>query len=158
MKELPAFSGDDNVGYMFNQYGFGDADKALNRPGVYAGEAVLNFAEAIAGGGADKAKALLKRALERSSAEIARGLEHPKTDEDLVAHFAARAAQAGWLVSKSGQGIVEAEKGKDGTRRLAPKNDLITDFDSLAQKKGWPEVAKDIDQVKTALAGLGVLD
>lgn len=155
--ELKKFTGDDNVGYMFNQYGFGDADKALNRPGVYAGQAVLNFAEAIAGS-PDKAKALLQRSLERPSSEIAKGLENPKTDEDLVAHFAARAAQAGWLVSKSGQGIVEAEKGKDGTKRLAPKNDLITDFDSLAAKKGWPEVAKDVDQVKTALWGLGVLN
>jgi hypothetical protein len=143
---------------MFNQYGFGDVDKALNRPGIYAGEAVLNFAEALAGGGGERAKVLLKRALERPSSEIAKGLENPKTDEDLLCHFAARAAQAGWLVSKTGQGIVEAEKGKDGTKRMAPKNDLITDFDSLAAKKGWPEVAKDIDQVKTALWGLGILN
>ncbi len=117
----------------------------------------MNFAEAIAGD-AKGAKALLLRALERPASEIAAGLAAPKTDEDLVAHFAARAAQAGWLVSKTGQGIVEAEKGKDGTKRFAPKNDLITDFDALAQKKGWAEVAKDIDQVKTALWGAGILD
>ena len=63
-----------------------------------------------------------------------------------------------WHLHCPGQGIVEAEKGKDGTKRMAPKNDLITDFDSLAARKGWPEVAKDVDQIKTALWGLGVLN
>ncbi len=149
-----------NNGWMFNEYGFGDADKALNRPGVYAGEAVLEFAKSIAG---DKgAAALLKRSLERSPAELAAALENPKTTEDLVVAFSARAAQAGWLVSKTGQGIVEAnhsnpDKAAKGLNRVGPKNDLITDFDSLAAKKGWAEVAKDLDQVKTALWGAGVL-
>jgi hypothetical protein len=149
-----------NNGWMFNEYGFGDADKALNRPGVYAGEAVLEFAKSIAG---DKgAAALLKRSLERSPEELAKALSNPKSTEDLVVAFSARAAQAGWLVSKTGQGIVEAhhsnpEKAAKGLNRVGPKNDLITDFDSLAEKKGWAEVAKDLDQVKTALWGAGVL-
>ncbi len=157
---LKSFVADDNNGWMFNQYGFGDADKALNRPGVYAGQAVLDFAGALAGSGA--AKALLDRALNRSPAELAAALAGPKTTEDVVAQFAARAAQTGWLVSKGGQGIVEAnhadpKKAEKGVSRFAPKNDLMTDFNSLAASKGWPQVAKDIDQVKAYLQGAGIL-
>lgn len=158
---IKAFVTDDNNGWMFNQYGFGDADKALNRPGVYAGQAVLDFAKGIAGSEAG-AKALLERSLNRSATELAAGLARPRTTEDVVAQLAARAAQTGWLVSKAGQGLVEAshsdpKKAEKGLSRFAPRNDLITDFDSLAAKKGWVEVAKDIDQVKTFLRGAGVL-
>lgn len=160
MAAIKNFVTNDNNGWMFNQYGFGDGDKALNRPGVYAGQAVLEFAQSIAG--EKGAKALLQRALERSPEELAKALESPKSNEDLVVAFSARAAQAGWLVSKTGQGIVEAnhanpDKAAKGLSRVGPKNDLITDFDSLAAKKGWKEVAKDLDQVKTALWGAGVL-
>ncbi len=157
---VKAYVTDAGNGWMFNEYGFGDADKALNRPGVYAGAAVHEFAVQLAGNGA---KGLLKRALDRSPDDLAKALADPKTTEDLVACFAARAAQAGWLVSKAGQGIVEAnhanpDKAAKGVNRLGPKNDLMTDFDALAAKKGWPEVAKDLDQVKTALWGQGLLD
>ncbi|MDP2342417.1 MAG: hypothetical protein Q8O67_15785 [Deltaproteobacteria bacterium] len=162
MAAIKAFVTDANNGWMFNEYGFGDTDKALNRPGVYAGQAVLDFATSIAGT-PNKAKALLERALNRSAADLGKALENPTSTEDMLAQFAARAAQTGWLVSKGGQGIVEAnhadpKKAEKGVARFAPKNDLMTDFNSLAAKKGWAEVAKDIDQVKTALQGAGVLN
>lgn len=81
------------------------------------------------------------------------------TEQLATLQFSARAAQAGWLTSKLGQGIVEAHhsdpvKAEKGLSRFAPKNDLITDFDSLAAKKGWAEVAKDIDQIKNATTRL----
>jgi len=97
---------------------------------------------------------LLKKA--ESELRIADEASQLSTEQLALLQFAARAAQAGWLTSKLGQGIVEAHhsnpaKAEKGVSRFGPKNELITDFDALAAKKGWSEVAKDVDQVKNAV-------
>lgn len=141
-------------------WGFGGADKALNRPGLYAGEATLKFAEALDKGNGEQ---LLASVLSKPQDELASLLANPEKanpKEAAVAQFAARAAQLGWLSSKLGQGIVEAHNPKkeaNSLKRWAPGNDLITDFNSLEAKKGWGEVAKDLDQIKAFAIGTGVL-
>ena len=104
------FNGGLNDAGNWDFWGFGATDVALNLPGVYAGEAVTRFADILAEGAGTE---LLNRMLSRTSQEI-EGLLQGQGDskESALASFSARAAQAGWLVSKLGQGIVEAHNPK----------------------------------------------
>ncbi|MEW5849162.1 MAG: hypothetical protein AB2A00_10115 [Myxococcota bacterium] len=148
---LKALIADGNNGWMFGAYGWGKSDTALNMPGRYAAEATLKFAHALAGGD------------EREGARLMDKLFDPRTDQAallasndgnlaLLAQFAARAAQAGWLTSKIGQGIVEAHHAKPEKAAKGPdrwNHKLITDFNTLSATKGWVEVAKDLDQIES---------
>ena len=139
---------DDNGQWEF--WGFGSTDVALNIIGAYAGEATLNFANAITDGDGE---GLLIKLLSRSAEEI-EGLLQGTGDsqETALAAFSARTAQLTWLVSKLGQGIVEAhnpKKAEASVKRWAPVNNLITTFDAMAKTEGWQQVAKDIDQIKS---------
>lgn len=147
-------------GWMFNGalnekgtwefWGFGKTDIALNLPGVFAGKAAIDFAQIIADG---RERPLMERMLSRDPAEMKKLLEGVgSADEVALAAFSARAAQLGWLVSKIGQGIVEAhnpKKESSAIKRWAPMNSLITNFDRMAKERGWGETAKDIDQIRS---------
>ncbi|MDL1871606.1 hypothetical protein FBR05_05330, partial [Deltaproteobacteria bacterium PRO3] len=146
--ELGRFVRDENKAWMFG--GFGDLDHALNLPGVYAGQALVKFATALAGD-RKRGKALLQRFYDASSEDLQKLMEKPEGELGLLVHFAARAAQASWLVSKLGQGGVEAAVGKDAKALSRWTGDLIAPFDTMAAKKGWAEVVKDLDQARTYL-------
>ena len=147
-------------GWMFNGalndkgtwefWGFGKTDIALNLPGVFAGKAAMDFAQIIADG---RERPLMERMLSRDPAEMEKLLNGAgNADEVTLAAFSARAAQLGWLVSKIGQGIVEAhnpKKESSAIKRWAPANSLITNFDKMAKERGWGETAKDIDQIRS---------
>ncbi len=148
---LGQFVLDANNGWMFAP--MGDLEQALNRPGIHAGKALLQFARALAGS-LDGAKGLLQRFYDSSPEQLRELLEQPKGELGLIVQFAARAAQTGWLVSKLGQGYVEAIAGKDQKAVSRWTNDLVTPFDQMAAKKGWAEVVKDLDQMRTYLQHL----
>lgn len=155
-QDLAAFVKNDDNGWMFNQWGFGDVDRMMNVAGVYAGNAVKSMALEMCGGDKTAASQLLDDALNRSDDALAKALESPQSDADFLAQFSARAAQLTWKSAKTGVGITEAHNPKKEDRvpgKFSPGNDLITDFDSMAANKGWPEVAKDIDQIRTFLRG-----
>lgn len=159
----PKTDGDfwNNNGWMFaggfddrgdwGFWGFGDTNQALNRPGVHAGEATLDVAEALDKGNGER---LLASTLAKDPSQW-------NDNEKVVGNFALRAAQLGWLSSKLGQGIVEAHNPKKEHKaagRWAPGNDLITDFNSMREAKGWNEVAKDLDQIKSFAVSSGILN
>jgi hypothetical protein len=144
------FAGGFNDNKEWGFWGFGATDQALNRPGVYAGEASLKVAEALDKGNGEQ---LLASTLSKDPAQW-------NDNEKIVGNFALRAAQLGWLTSKLGQGVVEAHNPKKEAKaagRWAPGNDLITDFNSMAEAKGWNEVAKDLDQIKSFATSSGIL-
>lgn len=151
----------ENQGWMFNGglgedgqwsfWGFGNADQALNRPGLYAGEASLAVATAVAGGG-EGGEDLLASTLSKDPA-------HWNASEQLIGNFGARAAQLGWMSSKLGQGVVEAHNPKKEAKapgRWAPGNNLITDFNTLRERNAG-EIVKDLDQIQSFAVGKGIL-
>lgn len=142
-----------NVNNMRALTSFGDIDRALNLPGVYAGEATVEFAKALSGGSLAKTRLLLQSTFDRSPAELQRLLEHPLGEQGLLAQFAARASHASWLVSKLGQGYVEAVagQGEKAVTRWGGKNELVASFNDVAARRGWVETAKDLQQTKSFL-------
>lgn len=146
--EIGRFVRDEGNAWMFGS--FGDLDHALNLPGVYAGQALVKFATALAGD-RKQGKALLQRLYDASPEALRRLMEKPEGKLGLLCHFAARAAQAAWLVSKLGQGCVEAAAGKDAKALSRWTGDLIAPFDEMAERKGWAEVVKDLDQARNYL-------
>lgn len=144
------FNGALNDNGVWEFWGFGKTDIALNLPGVFAGKAAMEFAEIITDGDGLR---LMDRMLSQDPAEMEKLLEGVgSADEVTLAAFSARAAQLGWLVSKIGQGVVEAhnpKKESSAIKRWAPANSLITNFDTMAKERGWSETAKDIDQIRS---------
>ncbi len=127
------------TGKWGQHYGFGDLDVALNLPGVYGGQATLAFADALAPG---KGQDLLRSALEKNFWERT-------PNEAAVVEFCMRSSQAGWVVSKLGRGIVEANNPKKaaGAPKHFAHHDLMT-FNQLKERKGWSEMVKDLDQTR----------
>lgn len=132
----------------WSHWGFGDLDVALNLPGVYGGEATRKFAESLAPGKGDE---LLRTALDKNFWE--------RTPvEAAVVEFCMRSSQAGWLVSKLGRGIVEANNPKKAANahKHFAHHDVMS-FDQLKVKKGWSEMVKDIDQTRGFAVQAGII-
>jgi hypothetical protein len=132
----------------WSHWGFGDLDVALNLPGVYGGEATRKFAESLAPGGGD---ALLHDALNKD-------FWARTPSEAAVVEFCMRSSQAGWLVSKLGRGIVEANNPKKAANahKHFAHHDVMT-FDQLKANKGWSEMVKDIDQTRGFAVQTGII-
>jgi hypothetical protein len=146
---VKAFIADANNGWMFGEYGWGKADTALNMPGRYAYDATKTMATMLGGSEAEGAKLLSSLFGDRTDRLALLTEDHGKLSS--LAEFAARAGQAGWLVSKRANGIVQAhhadpKKAEKGVATFNHK--LIMDFDTLA-KTHMPEIAKDLVQQQT---------
>jgi hypothetical protein len=144
------FFGELKADGQWSYWGFGSLSAALNMPGVYALKAVKDFAYQLQALQEGSTYDLVDNFVKASPDEKAKWLQGEGEFRMVaLAQFSARAAQLGWVVSKIGQGIVEARKGKASSvsRWQAP---LMTTFDKMAEANGWVEVAKDLDQISAA--------
>lgn len=141
---ISKFIQDDSNSWMFWKYGFGNVDKALNRPGFYSGKATLKLARYLLNG---KTSKNIISFFSQDTKELFEILKGEVDIISVIVTFSARASQLTWYISKLGQGYVESFQ--NNPKALSRWNGpLMIDFDMLYEKNPT-EIMKDFVQVQT---------